>query len=245
MKQVFLIIICSLFGVDSIQADCCLGGRWAARRAARQEMRMARREARGYGCAGEAYGCAGEVRSHGCAGVERSHGCAGYAAPSCAGQPAAPPVCDTCPVVAPAPVPVGVIYYQAPCTGPNCPVIVRPQTSVQPVQGDLLAIELNVINRTNENRARWGRRPLLADWGLMRSARRHAMWMARNQRMQHAGGVPENIAMGQRSSSEALQTWMNSSGHRANILNAGYTRMGAAAYLANSGQIFWVQQFLR
>ena len=57
--------------------------------------------------------------------------------------------------------------------------------------------------------------------------------------------VGENIAMGQRSSAEVINSWMNSSGHRANILNPGYTRIGVAAYTTPEGTIYWCQQFLR
>jgi uncharacterized protein YkwD len=38
---------------------------------------------------------------------------------------------------------------------------------------------------------------------------------------------------------------MNSSGHRANILNPGYRRIGVAAYATPEGTIFWCQQFLQ
>ena len=39
-------------------------------------------------------------------------------------------------------------------------------------------------------------------------------------------GVAENIAMGQNSAQEVMNAWMNSPGHRANILNGGYTHIG-------------------
>jgi uncharacterized protein YkwD len=57
--------------------------------------------------------------------------------------------------------------------------------------------------------------------------------------------VAENIAMGQRSSTEAVQSWMSSPGHRANILDASYTRIGVSAYRTPDGTIFWCQQFLQ
>ena len=81
---------------------------------------------------------------------------------------------------------------------------------------------------------------------LMDSARRHCAWMARSRRMVHTSQpVAENIAMGQRSSQEAVRSWMASSGHRANILNAGHRRIGVAAYRASCGTIYWCQQFRR
>jgi uncharacterized protein YkwD len=111
---------------------------------------------------------------------------------------------------------------------------------------DLHEVEKNVLDRTNAERRRYGLRPLKLDRGLLRSARRHASWMTRNRVMQHTNQpVAENIAMGQNNSAQALNSWMNSSGHRANILNAGYTRIGVAAYRTPSGTTYWCQQFLR
>ncbi|MGN1148285.1 MAG: CAP domain-containing protein [Lachnospiraceae bacterium] len=53
----------------------------------------------------------------------------------------------------------------------------------------------------------------------------------------------ENIAWGQRSPEEVVTAWMNSSGHRANIMNAGFSRIGVG-YLTNaSGTPYWVQLF--
>jgi uncharacterized protein YkwD len=76
------------------------------------------------------------------------------------------------------------------------------------------------------------------------SARKHAAWMTNNRSMTHTSqAVGENIAMGQQSSTDVLNAWMNSDGHRANILNPGYTRIGVAAYTTPEGTIFWCQQF--
>lgn len=111
---------------------------------------------------------------------------------------------------------------------------------------DLHPVEDALIDRTNQERRRFGLRPLRLDLGLLRSARRHGSWMARSRNLRHTSAmVAENIAMGQQSSSEAVQSWMNSPGHRANMLNASYSRVGAAAYTANNGQVYWCIQFLR
>lgn len=110
---------------------------------------------------------------------------------------------------------------------------------------DLHPVEHELVERTNAQRRRFGLRPLRLDFGLLRSARRHASWMTRSYNLQHtSASVAENIAMGQQSSTEAVQSWMNSPGHRANMLNASYTRVGAAAYTASNGQKFWCIQFL-
>jgi uncharacterized protein YkwD len=108
----------------------------------------------------------------------------------------------------------------------------------------LAAIEANIVSYTNDERARYGLPPLEVDKELMATARDHAAWMTRNQSMVHTRlPLAENIAMGQPHSSEAVHSWMNSSGHRANILNPGHRRIGVAAYRTASGVIFWCQQF--
>lgn len=107
-------------------------------------------------------------------------------------------------------------------------------------------IEARVIEKTNNQRARHGLPPLAVDPSLVKSARRHAAWMTNNHSMVHTSqAVGENIAMGQHSSKEVINAWMNSAGHRANILNPGYHRIGVAAYMTPQGTIFWCQQFLR
>jgi uncharacterized protein YkwD len=121
-----------------------------------------------------------------------------------------------------------------------------PSTPAKAVSVPVLhPIEARIVEKTNSQRVRHGLRPLAVDPHLIRSARRHAAWMTRNGMVHTTQPVAENIAMGQNSSGEVLNSWMNSSGHRANILNSGYTRIGVAAYTTPSGTIYWCQQFLR
>ena len=54
----------------------------------------------------------------------------------------------------------------------------------------------------------------------------------------------ENIAWGQSSPQEVMNGWMNSSGHRANILNANYKKIGVGYYKNASGRKFWSQLFI-
>jgi len=113
-------------------------------------------------------------------------------------------------------------------------------------EDELLAIEENIVKYTNAQRAKYGLAALQVDRGLMKSARQHAAWMASNRRLVHTRQpVAENIAMGQPHSRGVVRDWMNSSGHRANILNGRYRRIGAAAFRTPSGTIYWCQQFRR
>lgn len=53
----------------------------------------------------------------------------------------------------------------------------------------------------------------------------------------------ENIAWGQISPEEVMNGWMNSKGHRANILNARFTKIGVGYYRSSSGRNYWTQLF--
>lgn len=55
----------------------------------------------------------------------------------------------------------------------------------------------------------------------------------------------ENIAAGQKTAHEVMNSWMNSSGHRANILNASYTELGVGYYVGGSYGVYWTQTFIR
>lgn len=114
--------------------------------------------------------------------------------------------------------------------------------AVQDTAG-LSQVESAVIAKTNAARARSGLPPLAADGQLMNGARNHARWMARNRNLSHGSGVTENIGMGQTSASEAVSSWMQSSGHRANILGGGHTRIGVAMVHSADGTAYWCQQF--
>lgn len=54
----------------------------------------------------------------------------------------------------------------------------------------------------------------------------------------------ENIAYGQKTPADVMNAWMNSSGHRANILNKNVTELGVGAVKNNNGTIYWTQVFV-
>ncbi len=51
----------------------------------------------------------------------------------------------------------------------------------------------------------------------------------------------ENIAMGQKTPEEVVNAWMNSEGHRANILNPNYNTIGVG-YVSQGN--YWTQEFI-
>lgn len=120
-----------------------------------------------------------------------------------------------------------------------------------------------VLVLVNAERARLQLPPLVRDTAAERAAYDHAVDMdVRNyfdhdapapdasdpgQRLARAGasnnGWGENIADGYGSPSSVMSGWMNSSGHRANILYPGFTHVGVGVRYGTGGAL-WVQDFL-
>ena len=105
-------------------------------------------------------------------------------------------------------------------------------------------IENQLVEAVNAERTSRGLRALILDHSLLRTTRQHCGWMANARNMIHSAfNRAENIAMGQRDVKDVMKSWMNSSGHRANILNPGYTKIGIAGYASEGGTPYWCQQF--
>lgn len=143
------------------------------------------------------------------------------------------------------------------------PVQESPQPQEQPNQqeaaSELSQFEQQVVELTNNERAKHGLSPLKADWELSRVAREKSKDMAQNNYFDHNSpvyGSPfdmmksygisyrsagENIAKGQRTPQEVVNAWMNSEGHRANILNGDFTHIGVG-YVEQGNH--WTQQFI-
>jgi uncharacterized protein YkwD len=117
----------------------------------------------------------------------------------------------------------------------------KPSPARVPAQSS--GTEAAVISQTNAARARQGLPPLATDSQLMQGARNHAHWMASNNNLAHGSGVTENIGMGQTSAGEIVNNWMNSPGHRSNILDGSLTRIGVAVAYSSNGTPYWCQQF--
>jgi len=105
----------------------------------------------------------------------------------------------------------------------------------------------DVLTCVNLARSARGLSPLAANGTLTAAAQSCAERMAASGKMTHSAGPPagfstwgENIAVGYPSASSVFDAWMGSDGHRANILNPSYTRMGMG-YVASG--FWWCQQF--
>ena len=143
------------------------------------------------------------------------------------------------------------------------PNLIYPGQKVNiPDLGATKDIENQVIQLTNQERVKNGLKPLTANWELSRVARFKAMDMRDHQYFSHTSptyGSPftmiqkfgityreaaENIAAGQQTPQAVVQSWMNSPGHRANILNARYNQIGVGYAKGGNYGYYWVQQFI-
>ncbi|GAA0328919.1 SafA/ExsA family spore coat assembly protein [Bacillus carboniphilus] len=124
------------------------------------------------------------------------------------------------------------------------------------------AIENEVIRLTNQERAKNGLPALQANWELSRIARYKSKDMRDRGYFAHNSptyGSPfdmirnfgvnyrtagENIAAGQRSASEVVKQWMESPGHRQNILNASFKEIGVGYAEGGTYGVYWTQMFI-
>lgn len=131
--------------------------------------------------------------------------------------------------------------------------------TIPQMDSSVLAFEKEVVRLVNEQRVQNGLKPLKENWELSRVARYKSQDMVDNRYFSHTSptyGSPfqmikdfglsfrtagENIAYGQRTPQAVVNAWMNSSGHRANILNPSYTQIGVG-YVAKGH--YWTQMFI-
>ncbi len=141
--------------------------------------------------------------------------------------------------------------------GTTNPGTTKPGTQLPDASDDYA---LQVVELVNAERAKAGLSPLSLHNGAADAALVRAQELKRsfshtrpdgsncNTALDQAGisyrGYGENIAYGQRSAEEVMQGWMNSSGHRANILNRSFTSIGVGHYKDSSGTDYWCQLFL-
>jgi uncharacterized protein YkwD len=147
---------------------------------------------------------------------------------------------------------------QAAPAGAATPTRRRTPTTAAPAVAAGPAAE--VLRLVNVERARAGCPAVSSDSRLVAAATSHSADMAANDYFSHTGrngstlgsrvtaagyrwsSVGENIAKGQPTPAAVMRAWMDSSGHRANILNCGFRNLGVG--LAYDGRSpVWTQDF--
>ena len=131
--------------------------------------------------------------------------------------------------------------------------------SIPRLSASVSSMESQVVALVNKIRAQNGLSALSHNWQLARVARYKSQDMADNRYFSHTSptyGSPfqmmkqfgityrsagENIAQGYASAQAVVNAWMNSPGHRANILSSSYTQIGVG-YVANGNH--WTQMFI-
>jgi uncharacterized protein YkwD len=140
----------------------------------------------------------------------------------------------------------------------------KPTTSAPKVGSGLAAQESEVIRLVNVERDRAGCGSVQLNTKLRTAMRLHVQELgthgdlyishvsddgrdfstrAREQGYNDPGG--ENVARGQRNAADVMTSWMNSEGHRANILNCSFKALGVGAVKGVDGTIVWGQLFGR
>ena len=123
--------------------------------------------------------------------------------------------------------------------------------------------EVRVIQLCNIQRAKYGLPALSQDSKLMQLCKMKSQDMAYRNYFSHNSPVygsafnmmktygvkfvaaGENIAEGQKTPDAVVASWMNSPGHRANILNKVYKEIGVGIATDRYGRIVWTQMFIK
>lgn len=159
-----------------------------------------------------------------------------------------------------APTPVAPVPAPKPVTPAPAPAAPAPKPAAPaPATGDVSAYVQQVIDLTNAQRSKNGLPALKADSQLNGVAQKKSVDMQQNNYFSHTSptyGSPfdmmrdfgvtyksagENIAQGQRTPQEVVNAWMNSEGHRKNILSSSFTHIGVGYEKTGN---HWTQMFI-
>lgn len=135
-------------------------------------------------------------------------------------------------------------------------------TPAQPDEdGSMDTYSLQVVKLVNEERMKAGLSPLTVDAMVVNAAEIRAKELETSFSHTRPNGsdfsaaltsagvqykrAGENIAYGQKSPDQVMLGWMNSAGHRANILNGNFTSIGIGHYRNAAGVDYWTQLFVQ
>lgn len=184
-------------------------------------------------------------------------------------QPTEIPSPDTTPIPTSEPAPTNtptaaptLTPTAAPTAAPTATPTAAPTAAPTQAPSGLSAMEQEVLALVNSERAKNGLSALSWADDVAAVARAHSSDMINRGFFSHTnpdGESPfdrlknngisyrtaaENIAYGQKTPADVMNAWMNSSGHRANILNKNVTELGVGAVKNNNGTIYWTQVFV-
>ena len=138
----------------------------------------------------------------------------------------------------------------------------KPSTTPNTNNSDFASYQQQVLELVNKERSKNGLSPLTLDYSLSNVATKKSQDMINKNYFDHTSptyGSPfdmmkqfgisyrsagENIAKGQRTPQEVMNAWMNSAGHRANILNSSFTKLGVGIAKDSNGTLYWTQMFI-
>ncbi len=150
----------------------------------------------------------------------------------------------------------------APSVSSKPAVSSTPSSQSDSGSGNYSSFQNEVVRLVNVEREKGGLKSLSVSAALTKTATLKSQDMVKNHYFSHTSptyGSPfqmmqqfgisyryagENIAYGQTSPSQVMNGWMNSPGHRANIMSASYTQIGVGVARNSSGQYFWTQHFI-
>lgn len=130
------------------------------------------------------------------------------------------------------------------------------------INNEFLSFQKEVVRLVNVERAKVGLKELSFNAELLNVATLKSQDMINKNYFSHTSptyGSPfdmmkkfnisyraagENIAKGQKTPAEVVKAWMNSQGHRENILNSKYTEIGVGVAKDSKGTLYWTQMFI-
>jgi uncharacterized protein YkwD len=130
-----------------------------------------------------------------------------------------------------------------------------PTAPTAPTVAPVVSYSDRVLALTNAERTARGLRPLAFSTCADGYANTWAATLARVGSLSHqalspiltackARGVGENVAYGNVTPEQLVKMWMDSPGHRANILNPAFTHLGVGDVKTSTGRVYGVQVFL-
>jgi uncharacterized YkwD family protein len=167
------------------------------------------------------------------------------------------------PAPAPTPTPAPEVEKPAPAPVPTpAPEVEKPAPAPVQTTGEFSAYQQEVLNIVNKERTSRGLSALKLNMEVSKVATVKSQDMIDKNYFDHNSptyGSPfdmmkkfgityrsagENIAMGQKTPQEVMTAWMNSEGHRKNILNSSFTEIGIGIAKDKNGRLYWTQMFI-